>query len=182
MDTALCSRFIAAVHFGEPDLEVRHICNVYHFVFGWLPEGDQKRLAALSGQGLNEFVYNWQADLPTPGLDDVGERLCELVGKYQDVVMPTAELLAAASERNLNLPHCWTWLLARLPLSQSLADAIKQMNEDERFAFCCGTRDEDGDAIKHLDEKFPHAHIQQATDRLDNLYMEGENCYFGMED
>lgn len=183
MDANLLSKFVAAVQIGEPDLELRHINNVYQFVFRKLPEVCQLRLAALSEKRFIKFVYDWQADLPTPGLDDIGEQICYLVQEYDDLVMPVAETLAENSDRNLDAPHIWTWMLARLPLTKPLADAILAMSDDEKFAFSCGQDPEDLDpnTMKNLDAKFPGAGILAAVDRLNDLYSEGESCHFGLE-
>lgn len=185
MDTAdtQVPRFIAAVHKGEHDLDVRHIDNVYLFVFSGLSAEDKARLALLSDQQLENLVYAWQADLPTGSHSDIFDRIDILVENYLNLVQPRAKIMAEASDRNMDQPEIWEWIFARLPLTTPLANAISLMTDDERFHFACGSDpSEEGDSISALHAKFPEAGILDANTRINDIYTEGENCYFGMED
>lgn len=184
MDTnPLRLRFIQALNASEPDLNQRHIHNVYSYVFKNMVARHQIQLDGLSYPDLKKFVHDWQADLPTPGLDIIGEELCTLVQNYQDIVQPAAEKVADAAAENLDFKEAWEWVFARLPLDRHLAAAINVMTHDQLYAFACGD-DPTGNGrpvMQELARLFPEANIPSVTARLNTLYVEGENVAFGME-
>jgi hypothetical protein len=186
------SRFAAAAahyHRDDPDIiNLPLLQDTWEFVFRSLEQPHLHTLIIMKEADIQPWMNHFMDDLvdaermdDVPAGGDLYDAVDRLIAKFQDVLIPAAEKLAENSDKNLDNTESWRFMLARLPLTDGLANAIEAMTEQQTLDFSVGGDfeglDPDG-GIYWLGELYPDADIGNVTIRLNHLYMDLERTWF----
>lgn len=179
------SRFAAATagyHRHDPDMiNLPLLRDTWEFVFRTLENPHLDLLVAMTPEQISRWVEHFMDDMLEVG-SELAEAVDARIQEFYDMLIPCAELMAEASDKNLDNPASWRWMFARLPLTPGLASGFGAMSDQEREDFISNgdfSGEDPAGGMWVLNERYPDLELGNVNLRLDHLYTALEHEWFG---